>query len=213
MAKKTITTPRGTARYPWLNTADTKFGDPKYKVDLMVESGSVGDFGAKIEDALEDHFNAILDKEQGGKYREIFKAELPFFEDGGETLFRCSLNKIGKSKKTGETWENKITFYDAKGRPIPEGMAPKIGGASILRVSCELNTWTRPNVEGRGSAKVTDLEVGISLRIKGVQVIEAKQGGNGPASAESMGFGEEEGYSYDPDAFDADEGGNDAGDF
>lgn len=207
MAKATITTPRGTARFPWLNTADTKFGDPKYKVDLMVAPGDAGDFSAKIEDALTDHFAAVEDKESGsGKYREILKAELPFFEDGGEVLFRATLNKIGKSKKTGETWENKIAFYDAKGRPIPEGMAPKIGGASVLRVSCELNTWTRPNVEGRGANKVTDLEVGISLRIKGVQVIEAKQGGNGPVSAESMGFGEEEGYSYDPDAFDGDDG-------
>jgi len=38
MAKATQTTPKGTARYPWLNTADTKFGDPKYKVDLLVDA-------------------------------------------------------------------------------------------------------------------------------------------------------------------------------
>ena len=39
MAKATLTTPKGTARYPWLNTSDTNFGDPKYKVDLIVDSG------------------------------------------------------------------------------------------------------------------------------------------------------------------------------
>lgn len=206
MAKPTITTPKGTARYPWLNTADTKFGDPKFKVDLLVDEGESSALCAKLEDQLEDFYQKTLDKEEGsGKYNEIFKEELPFFEEDGQVLFRCTLNQLGKNRKTGETWTNKISFYDAKGKPIPEGMVPKIGGASVLRVSCEVNCWPMPETEGRGKAKVTNLKVGLSLRIKGVQVIEAKQGGNGPASASSMGFGEEEGYSYDPDAFDAEE--------
>lgn len=214
MAKPTITTPKGTARYPWLNTADSKFGDPKYKVELLVDTGAAGldDLQGKLEDMLEDHFQDILEAEEGsGKYTEIFKEELPFFEEDGKVLFKASLNKIGKNKKTGEEWENKIAFYDAKGKPIPANAVPKVGGGSVLRVSCEVNLWSMPETEGRGRAKVTNLKVGLSLRIKGVQVIEARQGGGGAASAADMGFGEEEGYSYDPDAFDADDadGGDD----
>lgn len=206
MAKPTITTPKGAAKFPWLNTPDTKFGDPKYKVDLMVDVGTGGleELTADLEDRLEDYFDKVLEAEESsGKYKEIYKEELPFFEEDGQVLFRCTLNKNGKNKKTGEEWENKIAFYDAKGKPIPAGQVPKIGGASVLRVSCEVNLWKMPETEGRGKAKVTNLKVGLSLRIKGVQVIEALQGGNGPASASSMGFEEEEGYSYDPDSFDA----------
>ena len=197
MAKPTITTPKGTARYPWLNTADTKFGDPKYKVDLLVDAGDAADLIAKLSDKLEDYFQGILEKEEAsGKYGEIFKEELPCFEEDGLVQFRCSLNKDGKNRRTDETWENKISFYDAKGKPIPVAQVPKIGGESILRVSCEVNLWSMAETEGRGRDKVTNLKAGLSLRIKGVQVIEAKQGGNGDASASSMGFEEEEGYSY-----------------
>lgn len=209
MAKKTIALPRGTAKFPWLNQPDTKYGED-YKCDLMVELGDCNEVCAQIEDELEDYFQKEAEKaEASGKYRSIEKAELPFFEEGGLMLFRTKLNKNGKNKKTGEEWINKITFYDAKGKPIPEGQVPKIGGGSVLRINCEYNFWPRTNIEGRGDNKVMDLELGVSLRIKGVQVIEARQGGGPAASAESMGFGEEEGYSYDPDSFDAGADGED----
>jgi len=202
MAKKKvlITLPKGAARYPWLNTADSKFGDPRYKCDIISEAGMSGDIMAVISDALDEHFDKVVE-EKTGKYNEIFKDELPYFEEDGQVTFRTSLNKNGKSKRTGETWENKITFYGANGKPLPEGKCPKIGGGSVLRISCELNDWDVPETEGRGKDKVTNLKVGMSLRIKGVQVIEPRQDAAGPASAESMGFEEEEGYSYDPDSF------------
>jgi hypothetical protein len=212
MARKQITTPRGTAVYPWLNTADAKFGDPKYKCDLRVDASDAEALCAQIEDALAEHFDAVVEAEEGsGKYTEIFKEEVPFFEEDGNVIFRTSLNKTGKNSKTGETWENKIAFFDASQspKPIPHNQLPKIGGGSDLRISCELNTWKMPETEGRGKAKVTNLKVGISLRIKAVQVIAARQGA-AEVSASASGFGGEEGgYSYDPDSFDSTEGDED----
>lgn len=193
MAKKTITTPKGTAVYPWLNTADAKFGDPTYKVSLRVPADQAEAFANMLEDKFQDFYQSKL--EEHGK-KKMRTEDMPWDEEDGEYVFKLKLNKMGSSKKTGETWENKIAFYDAKGKPIPEGMVPKIGGGSTLRLSFEPNMW---EVSGK---------LGIQLRIKGVQVIEARQGGGAPATAEDHGFGEEEGYSYSPDTFDSQEDGD-----
>lgn len=189
MAKKTITTPKGTAVYPWLNTADVKFGDPTYKTGIRVSLEDGEAFAAKLSDLFEDFYQSKL--EETGK-KKMRTEDMPWDEEEDAYTFRLKLNKEGKNRKSNETWENKIAFFDAAGKPIPEGMVPKIGGGSILRISFEPNCW---DVSGK---------LGLSLRIKAVQVIEAKQGSGNAASAEEHGFGEEEGYTYDPDSFDAD---------
>lgn len=205
MAKALLTTPKGTAKYPWLNKADDKFGDPKYKTELVVNSADTTDLTAKLEDLLEDYYQSVLEREgQGGKFAEIFKDEMPYYEEDGNVIFKASLNKNGKKKSTGEEWENKVSFYDAGGRFIPEGKRPVVGGGSTIRISFEPNLWTIPETEGRGNSKKTNLKVGISMRLKGIQVISAQQGGS-ERSASDMGFGAEEGgFQYDPDAFDTD---------
>ena len=208
MAKKLITLPKGTAKYPWLNVPDTKFGDPKYKLDLKVSPDAAEDVCDKLEDMLEDWFNEVQDKE-AANFDEVYKADMPFFEEDDVIIFRTTLDKNGHNKKTGESWENKISFFDAKGKPIPAGQEPKVGGGSILRASCELVRWTMPETEGRGKNKTKNLKVGLKLRLKGVQVIEARQGGGGGMDADDMGFEEEEGYSYDPESFDSDGGEED----
>lgn len=203
MAKKLLTTPKGRAVYPWLNKADDKFGAPKYKVDLVVDAGEASELTAKLEDLLEDFYQDVIEREGAGKYDEIYKDELPFFEEDGNVTFRSTVNKNGKNKK-GDTWENKVSFYDASAKFIDEDKRPRVGGGSLIRVSFEPNLWTMPDTEGRGKAKKTTLKVGISMRLKGVQIFEVQQGG-GAQSAAEMGFGAEEGgYQYDPNEFDAD---------
>jgi len=210
MAKKLLTTPKGVAKYPWLTKADAKFGDPKYKVDLIVPDDAEGldGFTAKLADLLNEHFENIKE-ERSGEFDDIVLEEVPWFEEEDGTAFRCGLNKSGKNKKTGETWENKISFYSAGGKPLDSGSVPKIGGGSVLRISIEPRLWTMPDSEGRGKSKKTFLKVGISLRIKGVQILEVHNI-TPTQSAEDHGFGEEEGFEYNPDEF-AGTGSDDSG--
>ena len=215
MAKELLTIPKGVASYPWLNKADDKFGPAKYKCDLLVPIDTTTDLTAKLEDLLTEFYEGVVEREgDSGKYSDILKADMPYFEEDGQIVFRSSVNQFGENNK-GDKWENKVGFYDAKGRFIPEDKRPRVGGGSILKLSIEPRLWAIPATEGRGKAKKTILNVGIKLVLKGVQVLEAKQGGNAP-SAEKMGFGEEEGFEYDPDAFDTDsaaDGSTDDGDF
>jgi len=208
MAKKLHTTPKGTAIYPWLQKADDKFGDPTYKVDLESDDiDGVDKFTAKLQDIYNEFLEEVTEEKEGD-YDEIVEEEMPWFDGDNGTVIRAKLNKFGKNKRTGEEWENKIAFYDAKGHGVDKSALPVIGGGSVLRLSVEPNLWTIPDSEGRGKNKKTFLKVGLSLRIKAVQVIEAKQQRNA-ATAESMGFEEEEGYEYNPDTFDAEDAGDD----
>lgn len=209
MAKaQTFTTPRGTAIYPWLNKADTKFGDPVYKLELAVEEG---EDTTKFTDSLEDIFSDFYAETQSneeGKFNEFTKEDLPFYAEDGQVFIRAKLNKLGKNKAKNETWENKIAFFDPKGTPIPGTHLPAIGGGSILRMSVEVRPYSMPETVGKGKAKVTNLKCGLSLRIKAVMVIEARQEA-AQQTASQHGFEEEEGgYSYDPASFDETAGGD-----
>lgn len=213
MAKQLLVTPKGAARYPHLNKPDEYQGGPAtYKTDLLCDINEASSLTAKLEDMLEDFYQGVLEKEGDGKYDEIFKDELPFYEDEGQMLFRCKVKRDGG--KGDNTWENKVNFFDAQRNFIKEAHRPNVGGGSVLRVQFEPYCWQMPGAEGRGANKKSFLKVGISLRLKGIQIFEVQQGGG---SANASGFeAEEGGYAYDPDAFDTDEaasGDMDAGDF
>lgn len=217
MAKELLTTPKGEASYPWLNKADEKYNPVRYKTNLIVDANDASELVAKLEDILEEHYQTISEKEADSNYDEIRKADLPFYEEDGKIIFTTHVNKFGKNAKTGDEWENKVAFYDAGGKFMPEKKRPLVGGGSIIRVSFEPNLWAMPDSEGKGKSKKLFLDVGLSMRLKGIQVISVSQGG-GERSAESMGFGVEEGgYEYNPDEFDNDsmeaDEGTEAGDF
>ena len=206
MAKQLYTTPKGIAAYPWLNKADDKFGPPTYKVDLNTDINEASELTAKLQDILDAHYDEVVEREGAGSYDEIKKADAPFWEDEDDKMvFRVKVNKDGKNKKTGETWENKVSFYDSNGRFMPEGKRPIVGNGSTIRVSFEITTYAIAKTEGKGKNQKKWLEVGISLRLKAIQVFSVQQGA-GNASASAMGFeAEDGGYEYDPDAFDTDD--------
>lgn len=213
MAKELLTTPKGTTSYPWLNKADEKFPPAKYKTDLIVEVGEAGELTDKLEAILDDHFQEVSKREADSNYEEIRKSDLPFYEEDGNIIFRTTVNKEGKNKKTGETWENKVGFFDAAGKFMPEGKRPKIGNGSIIKVSFEPNLYAMADAEGKGKAKKTYLNVGVAMRLKAIQVLSVADNA-AQQSAASVGFGVEEGgFEYNPDDFDGTETITDAGDF
>lgn len=193
MARPTFTTPHGAAVYPWLNKADSKFGDPTYKCNLAVETEAAQPLVDKLQD-LFDAFYAEKLEEHGKKKMRC--EDMPWDEDdNGNIVFKTKRNQFGKNKKTGEEWENKIRFFDASGKPVEK--PPLIGGGSVLRLSIEPQCW---EVSGK---------LGLKLNIKAVMIIEPKQGGSA-ATADSFGFeAEEGGYEYNPDTFEGAEGDED----
>ena len=217
MAKQklpTLTTPRGTFGYTWINKPDSKFakegekGD--YKTELTVDSGPCAELIAKIDEAADEKMAAVeKDLKSKGNDPKAKKAlqklsrYVPYDvltdDDGdeiGRVKFRFKVNAEGKNDK-GETWDNKPPLFDAKGKP-----------ADLI---------VRGGSEGKVSFQIVPFynaatgDAGVTLRLKAVQAIKLAAGGGGSAS--SYGFGAEDGGDdeHEGDAADrfTDESGSD----
>lgn len=184
--------PKGIASYPYLTKPDTKFNpDGEYKVSLIV----AGDDSSKIIALLtEKHKAAVaqVKKENAGK--RVKEGDLPFIEnDDGTVTFKFKM-KAKVTPKKGDPFEQKPALFDAKGKPLTG--EPKVGGGSTIKVSYEVVPYYTA-IAG----------VGVSLRMKAVQIIELKEYSGG-GDAESYGFCEEDGFEADEDdtpPFDTDE--------
>ena len=175
--------PKGAAAYPYLTKPDTKFNpEGEYKVSLIV----AGDDSSKIIALLtEKHKAAVaqVKKENAGK--RVKEGELPFIEnDDGTVTFKFKL-KAKVIPKNGSPFEQKPALFDAKGKPLTG--EPKVGGGSTIKVSYEVVPYY-----------TTIAGVGVSLRLKAVQIIELKEYSGG-GNAESYGFCEEDGFEAGED--------------
>ncbi|MER8421835.1 hypothetical protein [Mesorhizobium sp. M1329] len=122
-------------------------------------------------------------------------------EPTGEVEFKFKMKASGEFKqgpKAGKKWSRKPDLFDAKGRKIGNGV--NIWGGSEGKVSFATREYF---VAGTAAA-------GLTLMLGGVQVIELVT--NGSRAANSYGFGEEEGYGYDPDDYRDEESGEDKSD-
>jgi hypothetical protein len=176
------TSPRGIAVFPKLSTPDTKFNpDGDYKITLRL---SAEDAAAMIEAAEEMRAEAMaaakknLDKPKAAKLKF---ADLPFKQaldsDGnetGETEFNFKMKALVKTSD-GRVKTQKPIVVDAKKKPV----ADDVWGGSEVKVNYAMAPFFVPA-----------LGIGVSLRLRGVQVLKLVKGG---ASADAM-FGEEDGY-------------------
>ena len=88
--------------------------------------------------------------------------------------------------KTGKSWEQRPALFDSRLQPLPADSDP-VGGGSTIRVNAEVYPWYTPS-----------LGFGISLRPRGVQVLEMRT--YGPKDATSFGFAaENDGYAFTSD--------------
>ena len=196
--------PKGTASYPHLTNPDTKFNpDGEYKVSLIV----AGDDASKVVNFLtEKHKAAVAQVKKENARKRVKEGDLPIIEnDDGTVTFKFKM-KAKVIPKKGDPFEQKPALFDAKGKPLTG--ETKVGGGSTIKVCYEVVPYYTA-IAG----------VGISLRLKAVQVIELKEYSGGGGNAESYGFGEEEGYEADDEdnapPFDTDEtiaGGDTGGD-
>lgn len=173
------TTPAGIAQYPYLTKPDTKFNpDGEYRLKLEIPGAAAQDIVTFLDEQHEASI-AKAKKENPGKKIKEGSASYEVDDDSGKVTVSFKL-KAKVTPKNGEPFEQRPAIFDAKGKPI-QGEA-KIGGGSKVKVAYELVPYYTA-IAGAG----------VSLRLKAVQVIDLVEFSGG-ASADSYGFGEEDGY-------------------
>lgn len=186
MARETFVTPRGVAVWPRLESPDSKYDSAGiYSVKLRLSSED-GEPLAKVLSARMDHAlkeaiekNAALPKAKQKKNKKKFRlADAPFSQDEetGDYLFNFKM-RANVEGKDGKKYSFKPLLVDAKGNVAKN---TRVGGGSIIKVSYEVGEFFTMLVGA-----------GVTLRLRGVQVIEYKEYDG--ADANSLGFEEEEG--------------------
>jgi len=180
-----FTSPAGEAVYPWLTKADTRH-DAKgvFKTDLSLPFELAQDFIAKLEKTRNDFIQTLPVNKQKSMtpvpvYREEFtRPDIPEGatdeekqaiwdawegEPTGNVLFRFKM-KARVEPKEGEAFDQKPTIVSAD---TGEKIDDAVYGGSILKVKGQIVPYTAP----------ASNTVGVTLRMKAVQVIELVSGG------------------------------------
>lgn len=193
-----LTSPKGRAKYPWLNQPDTRFNpDGEYRVSLLLpaDSKEAQAFMEKLDEladeAVEKAKNDLIEdgkKAQANKVTRndpyVMEEDKETGEETGNVEFKFKMKAKVYSKKHDKTFEFTPDVFDAKGNPVPGDV--RIFGGSILRVSFVPDPYYMPSSKAAG----------ISLKLKAVQVIELSAGGR---SASDYGFYEEDGFDVKDD--------------
>ena len=177
---KKMTTPRGTAVWPKLNEPDKTF-EPKgvFSIEVRLSAEDSAPMIEELTKILDDYYAEAVKKEKN----KLKRSDLPWKAvvndagtETGEFSFRFKMT-ARIDTEDGKTIEQRPVLFDAKMRP----MTDRVGGGSIVRVGFEPHAWFVPA-----------LGVGMSLRLKAVQVIELRQ--FAPRTGKDFGFSEEEGF-------------------
>jgi len=227
-----FTTPRAVLIYPKLHAPDTKWKpEGEYGAKLRIESGAdnylINNGKTKVTQAeIERLCTEMLDRAFKKKQEELREAAadpnkkkakkakemlaklskredifVPYEDDDGEETgditFKVKMKASGVNKETGKRWERKPAVFDAKGNVLK--VVPPVFGGSEAKVAVEAATYFAPN----------DAVMGVTFYLDGIQLLKLVRAGE--RSADSLGFGEEDGYEADEDegVADEDEGGDD----
>ena len=189
--------PKGTFKYPHLNTPDYGTDEyPKeggeYNVKLILNAGEAEAFREVFSDLheLADTLGKAADKKRKPPSRKKNPYTLNEIgndvydendEPTGDVEFSFKTKASGKDAKTDKVWNKVLPIFDAKAKTIEDCDA--IYGGTIGKLSFTAKAYW---IAGQGMA-------GVSLYLNGAQIIDLVTGG-GSATAEGMGFGEEDGY-------------------
>lgn len=202
LPKTELTTARGFAVFPQLNTPSTKFdaaGVYECKLRYEADDAFITLFRAKAEAVIDAKYDEVVqqlrDEKKGAVADKVTKLSAPVAveedqETGDESGFVTIKGKktaSGISKKTDKPWKSKPDIFDAKGtqiggndRRFENTTLPSIGGGSVIKM----------NVELFGYYNAKDKQVGCSVRLNGVQIIKLVSFGSRDAGG--YGFTEEE---------------------
>lgn len=216
-----VTTPIGTLIWPKLASPDDYKGKKTYSAKIRLNEEDSQALIAKIEAELakfwpiaKAELEEKLAEAKTGKQKaeakkaleemaEAEKSYKPAYDDDGnetgeyEFNFKMPDHFMGKDKKPVFM---KPDVFDAKGKVLK--VVPEVWGGTTAIVAGELRPYSMP------------IGVGISLRLKAVQLIELA-GAGGQKDASSYGFGQQEGYEgsdEEPEGTDSTSSESDGGD-
>ena len=174
---KVITTPKGKAVWPRIDTPDTKFDeDGVYSCKLHVSEGDFKAFEALVKPKLDAAYKEECSRQGKDKIRMAASSPLRINDEGDHEIYAKQKAKVHTKSKG--TLEFTIAAVDSQGKKID---MPKIGSGSTLKMAVEINTWFVPS---HG--------FGYTLRLRAVQVLDLIEYGGGDSS---FGFGAEaDGY-------------------
>lgn len=175
-----VTTPAGILQYPALIEPDTRFDTSGvFKTNIVIPAGEGAD---DLEETLTNARTAWLAscaKESGGKKVKVNEA-LPCSRDDENNLVVKAKLPFQVNTKSGKSWQQKPALFDAKGQKV-DTTNLRIGSGTRARLALEISTYNQPATGA-----------GISLRLRGVQLIEVVEPKG--SSAGDFGFGSEEGF-------------------
>lgn len=196
-----IITPKGTAKFPYLTTPDTKFkATGTYVVEVVVKKADCEQLLAKLEKLTDEAFKDAqeqlkakmtegsgADKAKAKKALADLKRQSPikpvYDDEGNESDdligLKFSMDAQFTDKKSGATRTMTPDLVDAKGNKHPANV-PIYSGSQI-------------KVGGKVAPFFVKDGAGVKLRLEAVKVLQLVTAGGGGASA--YGFDdEEEGY-------------------
>ena len=177
---ESIVTPVGLAKYPHVNTPNTRFNDQGvFSCDIFITKEEA--------DALNLKLQPLFDAEYQNKLEELGKKKLKLSDppvredDDGNWVVKASLKNVlaGTYKNGNPRSAKSIAIYDSQGNPLKDTL---VRGGSKVKLSVRPRCWY-----------VASTGFGMSLDLLAVQVIELGEGNLSDRAAESFGFTEVEG--------------------
>lgn len=174
-ARTNVTTPAGSLQWPALVEPDTRFeANGVYKTDIIIQPGDAADKFEEMLDGIKKDYLAYLLRESGGKKVRIHPSSAWERDDAGNLVVKAKLAARVESKSK-KVWTQRPALFDSKGQKLDtEGI--RIGSGTTARLALEVNPY---NIPASGA--------GVSLRLRGVQIIELREYAG--KSAQDFGFG------------------------
>jgi len=173
---------KGNAMWAKVFEPDTRFvPEGEYSAQVIVPEAEAAIVCEQLEKLINMEFDkAVKEKPQLKATLSKRPAAEPQIDDEGNPtgnlIFKTKLKARIKTK-AGVVKEQKVFVYDAKKNLLPSNIA--VGNGSVIKVAVEPFPYVMQSTK----------QVGVSLRLKGVQVIELVEYG-----APSSMFDEEDGF-------------------
>lgn len=182
-----ITSPTCRLQYPKLIEPDTKFNpEGVYRVTGVIDAADADAISTQLDELLNRHKESLKAQSPTTKFK---LADLPYgFEelDGKPSFVVKAKQKASGMDRDGRRWTAAPALFDAKGVPIKDRNQLKdMWSGTVGRISFDACPFYQAAIGA-----------GITLRLRAVQIISLVEGGG---SAESYGFGEEDGFSATTD--------------
>ena len=173
---------KGSANWAKVFTPDTKFNPAGvYSIDVIVPEDEAASVCEQLDTICEAEFNKHVKANPKLKASlSIRKPYAPELDDNGDEtgnlVFKTKRN-AGGTRKDGTAWTNSPPIVqDAKCKPIKDVL---IGNGSVVKMAAEVSPYMMPSTK----------QVGVTLRLLGVQVLELVEYGNNASM-----FDEEDGF-------------------